>query len=152
MLMSEFAAEHHISQPHPLHNCCDICCAICDCDSCQEMEVVGKEGILQPSFGFQVPSIEPIKVVPPHATLEIKSKLMQYRSSLCSGAKTKNNGTLTLIFGVEIATLLPDKLIEKISQGCSVFKTVDDLTSFGVTSQEQAVAILDIINSVLNKI
>ena len=71
---------------------------------------------------------------------------------MCSGAKTKNNGTITLIFGVEIATLLPDKLIEKISQGCDVLKTVDDLTSFGVTSQEQAVAILDIINSVLNKI
>ena len=152
VLMSEFAAEHHISQPHPLHNCCDICCATCNCDSCQEMEAVSKEDILQPSFGFRVPSIEPIKVIPPHATLEIKSKLMQYRSSLCSGAKTKDNGAITLIFGVEIATLLPDKLIERISQGCGVFKTVDDLTSFGVASQEQAVAILDIINSVLNKI
>ena len=47
-------------------------------DSSQEMEVVSREDILQPSLGFRVPSIEPIKVIPPHATLEIKSKLMQY--------------------------------------------------------------------------
>ena len=40
VLMSKFAAEHHISQPHPLHICCDIRYQTCNCDSYQQMEVV----------------------------------------------------------------------------------------------------------------
>ena len=40
VLMSKFAAEHHISQPHPLHICCDVRHQTCNCDLCQQMEVV----------------------------------------------------------------------------------------------------------------
>ena len=103
ILMSEFAAEHHISQPHPLHNCCDICSQKCKCESCQEMEFISEESFQEIQTDMAHPSVlppvEPMITIPHHALAKIKS---DYRSSLCSSAKNKDNSAVTLLFGMEL--------------------------------------------------
>ena len=155
ILMSEFAAEHHISQPHPLHNCCDICSQTCTCQSCQEMEFISEECFheIQADIAHPlvIPPVEPSKNISHHALTEIKSKIVAYRNALCSSAKNEDNA-VTLLFGIEIATLLTDKLIDKIVAECMTVNKIEHLLSLGVSSMEQAVVIFDIIKSELSDI
>lgn len=63
----------------------------------------------------------------------------------------KDNSAITLLFGMEIVTLLSDRLIDKIVTTCSTLHTVtlDDVLALGLAYKEQATAIMEIIKSVI---
>ena len=63
------------------------------------MEFISEESFqeIQADMAHPVvlPPVEPIITIPHHALTEIKYKIVEYRSSLCSSAKSKDNSAVT---------------------------------------------------------
>jgi ATP-dependent DNA helicase RecQ len=132
-LMQYFDSTCDIMKPLQIHDCCDVCASKCECDDCfltataTEME----EGAGN--------SAADLALVDSTQKLEIIAQLKEYRSAICSDSK--------ILFGIEIASGLPDYLIEKIANNATLCST-EYLLQLGLSCDCSA-AVCEVITNIL---
>ena len=71
---------------------------------------------------------------------------MEYRNNLCS-FMDENGHQLPLLIGIEVASGLPNAVINHIVEEADTIMSVDDVIRHGVMCQSHAQHIFEIINS-----
>ena len=77
---------------------------------------------------------------------KILKLLFDYRNSLCQETG-KNDGSIPLLFGIEISSGLPDKVIKAIVSNSDHIKTIQDIIHLGVMYEPQAHNIYNILKN-----
>lgn len=147
LLLKEFGCELE-NLCNSMHSCCDICKYQCNCDSCSnELRCA----IDQPFSDDEVvlDNNEQTSYTPPQQSKvvqdEVHAALVQYRDTICT---VQGSGDISLLFGKEISSGIPDSMIRHISKNCTTLCTKSDFESLSI---DHASDVFEIVKQICDK-
>lgn len=131
----------------PAHKCCDICERECDCGECKLAMSVSECEVEEIDI-FDNASTPPTPPLPKDKQKQLYEALIEYRETLCEVVDSSGH-QIPLLFGTEIPSGLPDSIIKSIVKDCKNIHSVSDVVKLGIISNQHALKIFEIINSIL---
>ena len=144
-LMKYFDVAGSVTYPAKKCLCCDVCARTCSCQSrnLPDSYVYFKE--LTQNTSDKLPSDTVCTSTLSSEQNAIKAQLLEYRRQLCERATVPS---AALMVGIEIASGIPDRVIELVVRNYASIQNVQDLLNLGVPSSTHAAVFIDIIKSV----
>ena len=146
-LMKEFDASDIVERPEPIHKCCDVCEQNCTCKDCRVVYPLTEYEVSQTvAVDVDDYTASPTKKRRRKKHPELHTMLIEYRNSLCN-CMDENGRQLPLLIGVEIASGLPNPVINHIVEEADNISSVSDVIECGVMFRSHAQHIFEIIKS-----
>ena len=133
LLMPVFNSTEEIVFPTPIHKCCDICERECLCETCSRLPPP-----LLPDVHVSLANVR--KVFSPKTQEILQQHLIAYRDE-------QYDSTQPLLFGKEIASGIPNTVINSIVKNAHEIDSPQCITNLGVSSNTQSHQIYNIVQA-----